>query len=594
MSKYLLKNIILTAAITTALTGCGPDKGTDLSFTNTHVVTYASEDFNVSLTEGNGVVAVDLLEGAMADGKDISGGQSTSPIFIKEILFATPEDPNFVTGQSESDFTNTSPFTLDNAGTLSVNTDAFDGFGQGNGFQSSLFKCFSEDLRGGPRVDDLPTPDGYDDFPSSITYVITYVVDNGFEPAPGVEDTIRTLRLTINAGDDPVTAVSAADLSVASGDTVAMTASTLPVIACNPGLDYSIADTSIATVDDDGMVTGLVRGETDITITSQENADHSATVKITVTPGFNLAITNQPKDDLGAATGAKEVPSCGFAGLSVEPTIVADTLTGAYTFSWTSNNPDLPFSQEVSDGAFGATGLISTGTSTDVGKMTNVTVGFGSGYTGGTQSSDVLSQEIDLTVVKNNYCDPGVSEHAAGFFVDFDLDKAGANWGGSGTAVANTAESLDGTSLQITAGAEPINLTQQVWNNQRNYHSATYGLGGGSVGNSYKFSVWAKLDTLPAGPVTMKHVLLPWNCDGCTGLTGFPGRRHLAGEVKADLKATTEWQLVEFINPLNNTDVWSVPAHWNVGTAVFQFYEIEGIAEGDVIYLDSQAAVSVE
>ncbi len=587
MKVNLLRNTLIMAMASSTLIGCGgTDKGLDYNFSADNQVEFADEAIVASLSEVSGEQVIDLLQGASANGQALNSAEQT--IFIREFVFNNVGHPSFVTPQlpGNSNNQNISPFYFGEDKTkLIVNTDFY---------QDALRFCDDTDIRGASDEEGLPIGDGFPDFPSSITYSIQYIVDNGFELPAGEEAPVRTLNLTISSVDDVITGVAAADVPVPAGGTAQALAQLSPAYACgDKSLSYSIADTSVATVDDTGLITGVTQGTTELTITSNATGV-STTATITGTPGFNIAVTNQEQDELGAYLSTKEVPSCSVAGLNVEPSIVNDDLSGAYTYSWMSENVSLPFLMEQSDGAFGATGLVNTGTIAEVGSTSKVTVGFGTGYTGATAAGDVLAQDVEISVVKNNYCDPGVSLHPAGFFVDFDLDQTGANWGGSGTAVANTSESLDGTSVQITAGPEPINLTQQVWNNQRNYHSWTYGQGADSLGKTYKFSVWAKLETLPAGPVIMKHVLLPWNCDGCTGLTGFPGRRHLAGEVTAELKATTDWQLVEFINPLTSTPEWTVPEHWNVQTAVFQFYEIEGIAEGDIIYLDEQAVVSVE
>ena len=107
------------------------------------------------------------------------------------------------------------------------------------------------------------------------------------------------------------------------------------------------------------------------------------------------------------------------------------------------------------------------------------------------------------------------------------------------------------------------------------------------------FSVWARLGQLPSGDdVVLDHTLLPWACTTCGG-TGFPGRRPQAESVRATLKPTPEWQLVEFINPLTGTPEWSVPAIWDLNTAMFLHWDVYGLAQGETIEIDSYSVVEV-
>mgnify|MGYP005986125199 FL=1 len=593
MKVNLLKNAIMVAMASSILAGCGSDKGVDYNFKADNQVEFSDAEIVINLNEDSGIQVLDLLEGASANGKPLNSEDST--IFIREFIFSTPDNPAFSTPQATSPVTGqaTSPFFIgEDPSKLAVQTDAFKEF---------LRFCDSTDERGALDADGNPTGDGIPDFPTSIKYNVQFIVDNGFTLPAGEEATPRVMSLTINAVPDPITGVAAADLDVPSGGSAQLIAQPTPAYSCDDKtLTYSIADTSIATVDSNGLVTGVSQGQTEVTITSVAT-NSSTTVKVNTTPGFNLAIVNQDLTDLGTPSGSKEVPSCSFAGVSVEPTIVNDDLTGEYTFSWMSENVDLPFLSEYSDGAFGATGVFSTGTSANVGKTTKVTVGYDSGYTGVTAGNNVLSQDVELTVVKNDFCEPGESANAAGWRTDFNLDGVpgwtGASAGSPASVTATSMESLDGTSLAFTStNAETTSAVNGVFNKQRNYLSATYGLGADSIGKKFKFSVWAKLDKMPAAPITLKHVLFPWICEGegCVTGPGYDRRRAIASALTAELKMTTDWQLVEFINPLTSTPVWTVPDHWSLVADVFQSYEIDGLPVDDILYLDAQTAVSVE
>lgn len=582
MNNLLKKTTILTA-ISLSLIGCGKDEGYTYNFKNDNAVAYSTESINVTLDEVTGLQQIDLLEGATVNGEALTLASSTSPIHIRNFNFAA-RNGEFTTPQAEglSNNQGISPFLIGDDGvSLVVITDAY---------AEALRMCDTTDVRGASDGDGNPTGNGVRDFPTSITYDISYVIDNGFELPPGEEHPTRTLVLTVNAISDPVTSVQAFDIDVASGDVKPMLSATLPAYACNSNLTYEVASDTIASVDENGTITGNNKGETTITVSSAENPELSATATINVTPGFNLAIKNQDFNDIGAPLGTKSVPTCSAIGVEVEPSIVADTLNGAYTYSWTSDTA--VFANEEKDGAFGATGRFNNALAT--GESATITVGYGSGYAGSTSANDVQEQMVTVTAERNYACEPGDIPNGPS-----DLLLNAGGWGGNATHVAG---GLDGTALLITSnsnGAQFANTTRQVWNQENNFHAATFGRGDASIGRTFKFAVWAKLGQLPAEStdvVKLEHTILPWLCDGCDGLTGFPGRYEggVVGTVTAELKHTTDWQLVEFINPITGTMEWTVPSNWNVPTAAFQFWDLYGFANGDNIMLDNYSIVEVE
>ena len=584
MNSLLKKTAVLTA-LSVSLSGCGDkvEEGYTYNFKNDYIVEYSTTTINRTFDEESGIQGVNLLEGATVNGEALTLENSTSPIHITNFSF-TALNENFVTPQAPglSNNQGISPFFVGDDGvTLLVHTDFF---------ANALRMCDETDETGDFDEDGNPIGNGVRDFPTSITYNVDFVVDNGYQLEPGAERTVRTLVLTINAISDPVTSVQAFDTSVATGDSTPMLSATAPSYACNSNLTYAIENETIASVDTEGMVTGNNQGETTITVTSEENPELSATAKIFVTPGFNLAITNQDFNDLGAPLETKSVPTCSAIGIAVEPSIVADTLTGNYTYSWKGNNAVL--AKEESDGTFGATGRFINTLAT--GDTATVTVGYGSGYTGSTSADDIQEQMVTVTAERNYVCEPGDIPNGPS-----DLLLNAGGWGANATHVSG---GLDGTALMITSnsdGAQFANTTRQVWNQANNFHAATFGRGDASIGRTFKFSVWAKLTQLPAeatDEIKLEHTILPWLCDGCDGLAGFPGRYEggVTGTVSAVLKHTTDWQLVEFVNPLTGTMEWTVPANWNVPTAAFQFWDLYGFANGDSIQIDNYSIVEVE
>ena len=576
MINRSLKITTLCVAVSAAVAGCdGPGEGYSNPLVSESAVSFSNAGINAAFDEESGVQQVDLLEGAMVDGQQLTQSDD-SPVYIRGIDF-TPQNANFQTPSGAGG----SPFKLSSDGVhLEIDTGMF---------AQALRMCDTTDVRGATDADGNPTGDGVRDFPTSIGYEVTYSIDNGYDPGPGQALDTRTLNLTINAISDPVTGVQAFDVSLPATAATPMLSATAPAFACNPALTYEIADTGTATVDADGMISGLQIGTTTITVTSVEDPTLSATATVSVTPAFTLAITNQDFNALGAPLGTKSVPTCSAIGVAVEPSVVNDALTGEYTYSWSSDNPSALYGGEESDGAFGATGRFSN--ALGVSEPATVTVGYGNGYTGVTDPLDIEDQTVLLTAVRNHACDPNASPHPAGYVTDLGLNTG--RWGPLATAVPGGG--LDGAaSVLITApGGDITTVVQQVWNQNRNFHSQYYGRGAASTGRTFKFSVWARLGQVPSGDdVVLDHTLLPWACTTCGG-SGFPGRRPQSESVTATLKPTTGWQLVEFINPLTGTPEWSVPAIWDLNTAMFLHWDVYGLAAGETIEIDSYSVVEV-
>ncbi len=67
------------------------------------------------------------------------------------------------------------------------------------------------------------------------------------------------------------------------GESVAINAVTRPTNAADPTLRWSSADESIATVDENGVITGVSAGKTYVTVTSNENPEVFTVIEVTVT-----------------------------------------------------------------------------------------------------------------------------------------------------------------------------------------------------------------------------------------------------------------------------------------------------------------------
>jgi uncharacterized protein YjdB len=76
--------------------------------------------------------------------------------------------------------------------------------------------------------------------------------------------------------------ITASKVSVAMGKTSEVGASVTPASA-NQKCHYAVADTAIATVDPDGVVTGVKAGTTQLTVKAASKPSIMATVEVAVT-----------------------------------------------------------------------------------------------------------------------------------------------------------------------------------------------------------------------------------------------------------------------------------------------------------------------
>ena len=100
----------------------------------------------------------------------------------------------------------------------------------------------------------------------------------------------------------PVESITADDITMMTGETAQITPTVLPADA-NQAVTYASANTSIATVSEDGLVTAVAAGTTTITITSVSTPEVSTTINVTVNPNpdnvvftVNAPATAQPGD----------------------------------------------------------------------------------------------------------------------------------------------------------------------------------------------------------------------------------------------------------------------------------------------------------
>lgn len=100
----------------------------------------------------------------------------------------------------------------------------------------------------------------------------------------------------------PVESITADDITMMTGETAQITPTVLPADA-NQAVTYASANTNIATVSEDGLVTAVAAGTTTITITSVSTPEVSTTINVTVNSNpdnvvftVNAPATAQPGD----------------------------------------------------------------------------------------------------------------------------------------------------------------------------------------------------------------------------------------------------------------------------------------------------------
>ncbi len=190
------------------------------------------------------------------------------------------------------------------------------------------------------------------------------------------------------------TGVTASDVEVEKGKTVTITAATNPETASFNALTFTSNDESIATVDEDGVVTGVAEGETTITVAAQEMESFSTTITVTVTAvvatdddytALNTAITAAEAYTLGfedgeyapynnadaiAALAAAQAIDQTATNLQSDVQSATTTLTSA---TWTANDGEV---NAIYDGTFAA----ATNDGAPAGWTTTHSAGLGGSY----------------------------------------------------------------------------------------------------------------------------------------------------------------------------------------------------------------------
>jgi uncharacterized protein YjdB len=116
------------------------------------------------------------------------------------------------------------------------------------------------------------------------THTIEVKADRPWDLSDGPAQKIDTINVYVPGITIPVTSItlSKTSLSLLKGDAFTLTASILPTNATNKGVTWKSSNTAIATVDSNGIVTGVAAGTATITCTANDGSGRITTCNITV------------------------------------------------------------------------------------------------------------------------------------------------------------------------------------------------------------------------------------------------------------------------------------------------------------------------
>jgi uncharacterized protein YjdB len=127
-------------------------------------------------------------------------------------------------------------------------------------------------------------------------------------------------------------------------DTVTLVANVFPRLATDKSVTWNSDNTSVATVDDNGVVKALAEGVANVSVTSVDNSEKTKICVVTVVATFSVSLN----------TSSLSIPT--EAVSTLKATITPDNISQEVT--WTSNNPDVV----TVDG--GVITAVATGTAT--------------------------------------------------------------------------------------------------------------------------------------------------------------------------------------------------------------------------------------
>ena len=124
----------------------------------------------------------------------------------------------------------------------------------------------------------------------SSTGVLTFVGEGTATITATTNDGGFTATCEVTCTIVQVEEITASDVTVMEGNTSAIDYAVLPEDASYPQVSFSSADETIATVNSNGVVTGITAGTTTVTISTTHEPVVSKTINVTVTENPNLVV----------------------------------------------------------------------------------------------------------------------------------------------------------------------------------------------------------------------------------------------------------------------------------------------------------------
>ncbi|WP_158969890.1 Ig-like domain-containing protein [Paraglaciecola sp. L3A3] len=555
------------------LTACGGDnEGFESPFKSKEPAQFANEKLVKAFDESQGILQIDLFEGATSDGISLSENSGSAQVRTFQVdedswnaLRVTGIwDEKNLTDQQILDASSQSLFRV-NGSTLLVDTDMLDDHLHANG--------------------DV----------SSHTYKITFNLDNGYDyPADSeVTETIRYVELTFNGIPDEIEGISGSKLSVPLDNSAQAVAWALPEAKFSKAyqdFSWQIADTDIATVDAQGLVTGKVIGSTTLVITSNENSDISYTLDVDV--------VNPPKGmtsiELTTAKGeqpdALQFPACSFLPLTAMPIAEqGQTLSGDFVYDWTLAGEIVDSTAISYIDTEKTSALLTTPNNDNLGSININAELLG--------ADSPISDSIEAGFVTNHMCKSAYD--LDGNFDKLKEDSTNTKWTTTNgiTLALEEGAGLSGNAFKVTlkddasVSTYAVGITHKQWSAWGQAGRLYNPSNGSSVGKQFKASIWVKVVTNPDNQdFSIRHSLINRR-DNDYSL------RNEGPEWVGDLDgSSTEWQYVEFVNTnwdsddSTDTSIFTVPATgWDQQKAILLEIYFNGLNPGDSVLLDNFA-----
>ena len=159
----------------------------------------------------------------------------------------------------------------------------------------------------------------------ATTYEVQVQANCGDEDGLSAWSAVATFT-TLEVPPVPVTSIEAPDVNLIVGETATITPTVLPADATNPAVTFSSADETVATVNDNGDVTGVAAGTTTITIAATDGSGVTGTLTVTVT---NIDVEEITAEDITMITG--ETATISYTVLPANATDASVTFTSANT-----------------------------------------------------------------------------------------------------------------------------------------------------------------------------------------------------------------------------------------------------------------------